>query len=487
MDSLIQKIRQELGLTDSESLTLNEVSVCLQILARDETTLKHASTEDLRALCLNRSATFSFLKGPKVTFSDNYLTQVGESLNEILLNRELPLPCLRVSPQPLTQVQIEERYKHSFCLGIVFTAEMTSFQDILHSIQNDAYVYSSGDNRIEAMGIRESWLIEKEGSLWTQRALILDNTGLVLDQIFESPVKLNAGWILHLKREQEIQSHQRISQQFQKNKIPLVNPFGKAVEKADSKYQSYLCWKNQLIQPKSCFIQKEMESNKLRETTSDMNDIRSAYLLPNTGTEGIGIHPIQWNETSLMTISQAAMNEDFILRESRGNVYYLDPEEATSGYRSIVLRANVFFNENGCQTESGYLLVSENSQNEIASVSQGGKILTLDKCHTHLYWKDESRQYQPLKITNSDLDNVGKTASRGIELLNGTSTPGEQLLFAGIDILLEYHRDKGIIPVILEANPRPSGLPHAREWIADPPRDLLVSKFLFESIYNYKN
>jgi len=486
VDSLEKKIRQEIGLIDSESLTLDEVSVCLQLLAKEELKLKQASTEDLRALCLNRSATFSFLTGPKVPlFKDEYLTRVGESLNEILLNPSAPLPFLRVSFSSLTAEQITSRYAEAYRLGIVFTAESTTFQDILHSLQNDAYDASTSQT-LELLGVRESWLIEKEGHLCARRALIVDARGLVIDQVFETPVSLDAGWILHLQRKNESQAHQQITNLFQKNHIPLINPYNTTVEITESKYRTCLCWANHLKQPESYLVTQGMAESEIKKILPSNWHNQSIFLLPDKGTEGIGAGTLILDDKAYTKISRLSGDNDIILRESRGNVFFFDQDFPDTGYRPVVIRANVFYADGLARTESGYLLASGSNQEAIASVSHGGHIYSLDKLESSLYWKDSEGNYQPLQLKDKEISQIANIAALGMSLIN--AGPGNKglLLFAGIDLILEYDKENGLTPVLLEINPRPSGLAHARDWNEKSPRPLMVSKHLFEYIVSHQ-
>jgi hypothetical protein len=486
VDSLEKKIRQEIGLIDSESLTLDEVSVCLQLLAKEDFKLKQASTEDLRALCLNRSATFSFLTGPKVPlFTDEYLSRVRESLNEILLNPSAPLPFLRVSFSSMAAEQITSRYAEAYRLGIIFTAESTTFQDILHSLQNDAYDASTSQ-AIELLGVRESWLIEKEGHLYTRRALIVDAQGLVIDQVFETSVAIDAGWILHLRRENESQAHQRITKLFQKNHTLLINPYNTTVEITESKYRTCLCWANHLKQPESYLITQGMAESEIKKILPSNWYNQSVFLLPDKGTEGIGAGTLIFDDGAYPKISRLSGDSDIILRESRGNVFFFDQDFPDAGYRPVVIRANVFYADGLARTESGYLLASGSSQEAIASVFHGGQIISLDKLESHLFWKNTKGEYLALKLRDKDFSLMGKTAALGMSLLNQAANPQESLLFAGIDLLLEYDEENGLIPVLLEINPRPSGLTHARDWNEKSPRPLMVSKYLFEYIVNHQ-
>ena len=74
---------------------------------------------------------------------------------------------------------------------------------------------------------------------------------------------------------------------------------------------------------------------------------------------------------------------------------------------------------------------------------------------------------QPFAPDSEDWPAVVRAAEAGASALAATLGPAMPRLL-GLDLLLDQ-RDDGIIPVLLEANPRPAGMSHACIVTADGP------------------
>ena len=410
------------------------------------------------------------LAGREVLADEDYLQMVNELSRERLRVGE-DAPSLRIDPLPAGQL------KGGINFGLIFGTEMILFQETVQALQVDALW---AESEVNVLGVRIDWLSpDRRGA---ERALIVDDTGLVKWVRFQQPVPLDVVQILELPRPREILWHRELSRDFQDNGIELINPYKEGSERADDKARTHLLWhRRQGLQiPRFCLIprwspQEEIlrKLKRFLKRLSRGERTTKIVLQPNKGTEGYRVegmevdlseitahHPaVQYLEESILP------EDDALIREERGNLrYYREP---TPGNRPFALRIHVAWDGGRFVAESGYAQLARDETSFVASPGRGGEIIDLQKAFAHLYYLKDNKWAQYM-ITPEDISRIKRAAVQAAYGLNAGLEPKDYLKFMGIDMVLEVKEtetgDK-LIPVLLEANSRPAGLIHAKELL----------------------
>ncbi|RJS67607.1 hypothetical protein CW680_02710, partial [Candidatus Bathyarchaeota archaeon] len=90
-----------------------------------------------------------------------------------------------------------------------------------------------------------------------------------------------------------------------------------------------------------------------------------------------------------------------------------------------------------------------------------------------------------LNVTSKDVRRIKRAAEAAAQALNSGLPEEDSLKMVGVDMVLEVPGvDEPILPVLLEANPRPAGLNHSTslEDEVDAEPKLMVSSAIFRAI-----
>jgi hypothetical protein len=398
-------------------------------------------------------------------------------------------PTLLIGAGALSGVETD-RLRSRRNLALLFGAEAVLFQDTVQAFHLDAVRWSFRSRKEPLiLGVHQEWL-EPGGR--TRRVLMASSEGLVRDVRLSLPLTLDSALVLHLKSRGEQETHRALSRWCRNNGVIELNPYPAAAI-ADGKAQTLEAIKESQTSvelPRFCLISRTDPAHVVRRKLSSfwMTGSDHVYLAPNSGTEGRGV--VRKALASAEDINELAGSvrrgldeDDVLLREERGNVRALLPEEIRRGYRRIVFKILVAHRGDCFSADSGYALLAPDEKTEVVSCSHRGKIMPLNLALRRLYHYHNGG-WRPIRLGGRALERMKKTACSAAWAIN-RGTEGEPLRFMSVDIVWEVPgEDTGtaswdsacggdapdqaaekapLAPVFLEANPRPSGLASAGE------------------------
>lgn len=144
---------------------------------------------------------------------------------------------------------------------------------------------------------------------------------------------------------------------------------------------------------------------------------------------------------------------DALVQQRRDGLRFRDP--ASGQNHTLALRFNLAFDGKRYKLESGYAQLGRD-QHHPAACGRGGRIVPLDQALSGLMSGG-----QPIRPDGMDWSGIRAQAERAAGVFGG-------LLLMGLDVLLDLDPHGHIVPVFLEANPRPAGLSHSRLLAGDP-------------------
>jgi len=213
--------------------------------------------------------------------------------------------------------------------------------------------------------------------------------------------------------------------------------------------------------------------------------VSDVVVQPNKGTEGYRVETfrIEADNTTIVKYieEQVLPADDAIVRERRGNVKYGKIP------LNVTFRVNVAWNGLKFVAESGYAQVSKDEKTCPASRGRGGSIVDINEALANLYYLKNGKWSRFIPV-DEDVEAMKIAATNAAYALNAGLSGENYLKHMGIDVLLEVEpvgmSVVNVIPVVLEANPRPAGLSHSSEIVGISPKapQQRISMGLFEFI-----
>ena len=392
----------------------------------------------------------------------DYLSRIANVAYERYTARSIAsdVPTMVIVPTPLSKRKMAELIGADWNYVMVFGAESIYFQDTVHALAID----SQYENNVNVLGVHTGWL-SRGGA---QRGIILDRDGLVKEVAFEEPVPVHIVQILHLPLKGERQLHRELSRRFHDEGIPQINPYPHSAERADDKARTHALWEQyeqEIVSPKYTLIPRGSSPEEIAEHLRifmENRELSDVVIQPNKGTEGHRVEKFSAGTdirpVLLYIKDQVLPHDDAIVREIRGNVKYTD--RSSGSFLNVTFRVNVAWNGSEFVAESGYAQVAEDEETFPASRGRGGTIVDINESLANLYCP----RYGRFIPVNEDIAAMKKAAENAARALNAGLDAEDYLKHIGIDILLEVEKSgAGVIPVVLEANPRPAGLSHSSE------------------------
>lgn len=424
-----------------------------------------------------------------------YLSRIVEIVSERLLGGS-EAPSLRIAPFPLTPIQSKKLLGDGINFVLIFGAESIYFQDTVEAFTLDSQRFFNGGQRVNILGVHFTWRAQDKKKI--KKALIVDQTSVVKEVEFSTPPAIDIVHILHLPRRGERELHRKISFECQKLGISQINPYQKASERADDKMTSYRFWCEftKISLPASCLIPKRSSSPAVaRQLKIFLKHFKkrkiSLVVQPNKGTEGDKVKKFELTRVDEINpehpivkyiVDYLLLEDDALVREERGNVRYRNKDK----FVRLTLRVNVGWNGEEFIADSGYAQIAKDASTFVTSQAQGGEIIDINTALANLYYlKDE--KWCHFIPTDEDIATLKKTAASAAEGLNVGLKEKNYLKYVGIDIVLELCEENQTLrftPVVLEANPRPSGLSRAKEILGISQREakLKTTQELFKFI-----
>ncbi len=175
---------------------------------------------------------------------------------------------------------------------------------------------------------------------------------------------------------------------------------------------------------------------------------------PNDGTEGRGVRYLSASAPEAEELLNAHLSACWEwgparLEERRDGIVWRDPE--TGSCHSLALRLHVAAGAAGLRAESGYALVGAGVDTP-ATRGAGGRMRPLQSVTSSLALRASGAG---VAFSGADLERTRRLAEAASGIVGGIG-------LSGVDLVLDATPAGEVVPVLLELNPRPAGLAHAR-------------------------
>jgi hypothetical protein len=274
--------------------------------------------------------------------------------------------------------------------------------------------------------------------------------------------------ILNLPSYGEGPLHRKISSLLRKRDVVLFNPYPTS-RLAGDKYLTItrLAAKNIPV-PESVLLKRSDSSKIIPRLSAFLARHKAAgfYVQPNEGTEGretyfFSSHDFRRSPgLAVETVSGILRDREAIVKKARGDVFFYKEDEEERGYRPVTFRVFLWQPEDEVEADLGFAEISASENDPITSPEKGGRIITLDEAMANLFYRGAGG-FRRLVLTEEEARSLPATAVRALAALN--SGLRRKLRIAGVDLLLEVTGGR-VRPVVLEINPRPSGLDKLAEF-----------------------
>jgi hypothetical protein len=295
-----------------------------------------------------------------------------------------------------------------------------------------------------------------------RRAWSLNDRFEIEEVISHPPPLFQEAVILSLPAFAERSLHRKIASLLQRRNVALFNPYSSS-RKAGNKHLTIrrLAAKNIPV-PESVLLAKSDHSRIIRRLSGFLarHNASGFYVQPNEGTEGREAYVFSADEFrrspdfAAEIVSGILRDREVIVKKARGNVFYYKSEENERGYRPVTFRVFLWQPEDEVEADSGFAEISASEADLLTSPEKGGRIVAPSEAMADLYYR-ETAGYRRLVLTGEEAGSLPAAAVRTLAAFN--SGLRQKLRIAGVDLLLEV-TDGKVQPVVLEINPRPSGL-----------------------------
>jgi len=386
--------------------------------------------------------------------SPSYYNRVLDLAQEAVLGERLaPEMCLSPDRMEAALPMPSLGYRHA----VVFAAT-TGFTHEFYPLAVDAYERDSlrhGRLCIQLLGVHVDWL-DSDGAI--RRSILLDpERNCLLEADWDTPLRPNSVQFLCLgSRERAL--HGDLAARFD---CPQLNPYGPSA-RADDKAATLTGWSALGLEVPR-FLRLEQGDRAAAQRF--INEYPEGVVKPNWGTEGLGVAYFDRSDPDLENELLAALEFCWrqgaaLIQERRDGVLFHHPE--LGGLHTLVLRLNLVYDGRRHRLASGFAQIGTDHK-QPASRRRGGRILSLAEALSHLVAR--CRPLNP--VDGPDIKLWAELVSKA-ERAAGLF---DKLLLVGLDVLLDLDSNDRLVPVFLEANPRPAGLCHSRLLCGPPSRE----------------
>jgi hypothetical protein len=318
----------------------------------------------------------------------------------------------------------------------------------------DAYAYDlshSGRVTTNVIVLHHSWLSRGETAA---RAIYYNHaTHALWEADFEIPLAFRSCQFLCLGQNEK-QLHAKLASRFEASL--QVNSYTVS-ECCDNKFRTAEILRRAGIRtPKTALLRSDQGLVELSEalTKADLVGTNQLIILPNSGTEGIGVEMLtvdSKDSKSLLALKERVLQQcqhsldEVVVRER------VDCLKWTEGRSANVtsLRINVCWDGVTGHAESAYLQVAGNADDVTSSVARGGSIVTLS-----------AGAFEGLKLSSEDVTQIRDTAAAAVRAVIADVGSSVPVGLFGVDLLLE-RGPEGLSVWVLEINARPAGLSYS--------------------------
>ena len=241
--------------------------------------------------------------------------------------------------------------------------------------------------------------------------------------------------------------HQRLDESLRTSGIEVLNPYCAALV-ADDKWTAYTRWcATDVTTPETRLITRANDDSA-EESLRYVRQLADRVVVkPRYGTAARNVTVTTDIEEALDAIRSIVRYDDAIVQPYRNDLRW--SSEADTAF-SAVLRINVVRDaRGGLHAESGYNHVAPSADQHVASVARMG--------HGRSICRD-SLEVGGVPITESETLVFESIAEKAVRALIDEETT----CLIGVDIVAERDETGVIRPYVIDANPRPAGLPHSR-------------------------
>ncbi len=440
-----QRARRELAMAADSPWSAAEASVALKYALVDLNSRGIPPQPHFDRLCAewdwsNTSDGDSVRRA--LLYNSDYRRRLDELATESLMSQRLA-PELGIMPHPLTPSQLhtllpaEHNHAVLFASSLLFTHEF-------YPLVVDAFSFDSerrGRPFFNVLGIHLDW-IDPMGH--AQRAIAVD---LEHNRLVEAPLEralpIHSAHFLCLGSGERAR-HKEWSTRLA---IPQINPVTAAIL-ADDKCATTSAWADAGLQTPP-FI--PIGPRDLQAAIQFVSTHGEAVIKPNADSEGRGVAYIQSPDDFAAYWRTTRSSQNALLQARRDRVFFKDPQTQT--IRTLALRLNVGSDGVYRQVESGYAQLGAHTRSP-ASRGRDGAIAALADLENNLVYKSAGH-WQPLFLGAHFWRETTTCAERGAAIFS-------DLLLVGLDLIIDVDGDGRPSALLLEANPRPAGLCHAR-------------------------
>lgn len=330
--------------------------------------------------------------------------------------------------------------------AVVFDAPR-GFANEFYTLAVDAYVRDCdrhGQPQTALLGVQAGWLTE-QGAIHRSIYLDCEKDRLVAVD-WDRPMRPASVQFLCLG-EHEQALHRELSARFP---CPQLNSY-RAAALADDKSATLSRWRD-LETPASLTVQPGD-----RETARTfVEGFPLSVVKPNAGTEGDRVALLERDRPDFGRLLEQALAACWqggaaLIRQRRDGVCYRDP--ASGSCHTLALRLNLVHDGSRHRLTSGYAQLGCDAETP-AACGRGGRIIDLHSALSGL----ATRACRPDRI-EPPAATLWRRLSRDAER---AAAAFEGLALVGLDVLLDLTADDRLLPVFVEANPRPAGLCRSR-------------------------
>ncbi|MGR8935490.1 MAG: hypothetical protein ACU837_14025 [Gammaproteobacteria bacterium] len=338
--------------------------------------------------------------------------------------------------------------------AVIFTAPLC-FTHELYPLAVDAYAHDTerfGHPRTNVVAAHSDWL-NGDGQL--KRILFPDfDSERFVETDLDTPLRPDSVQFLCLGRD-ERQKHAALSQQFACRQF---NP-ASAAEAADDKAAVLAAWAAMGLNVPAW---RRIAPGDLATALQFLERFAEIVVKPGCGTEGKQVAFFRRADAQ----AEAALQEhlqhcwaqgDAIALQRRDGICFRDPLSGSK--QTLALRLNIAYDGERYCLESAYAQVGRDEQSP-AACGRGGGIVSVNAALSCLVYR-QAHGAPALLFDSEDWRRIRAHAECAAGLFKG-------LMLMGLDVILDHDSDAKIVPVLLEANPRPAGLSHSRLCAGDP-------------------
>lgn len=374
-----------------------------------------------------------------------YRSRVLDLAQEAVLSERLaPETCLCLEPMEVVAAMPLGGYRHA----VVFAAT-AGFTHEFYPLAVDAYELDAlrhGRSSIQLLGVHVDWL-DNDGTI--RRSILLDpERNRLLEADWDSPFQPDSVQFLCLGgRERTL--HRDLAARFD---CPQTNPYSPS-ELADDKVATLTGWTALGLEVPSF---RQLEKGDWTATRRFIDEYPESVVKPKRGTEGLGVTYLSRSDPEMETKFFSALafcwrRGEALIQDRRDGVLFRDPE--LGSLHTLALRLNLIYDGRRHRLSSGFAQIGAD-RHRSGSRGRGGRIVSLAEALSHLVARRGS--LRPVDAPDRTMwADVVSQAERAAGLF-------DKLFLLGLDVLLDLDPGDRLVPVFLEANPRPAGLSHSR-------------------------